>query len=94
MHEGGNQHVDQRSRSGFSGTHVNNPAVEYYKAQELIWEPTSSCGMLSVDGELVACGDETSGLLPAMHRGSRLPLAYSKAHMKVKQGLLRAFTVS
>jgi hypothetical protein len=39
-----------------AGTHVNNPALGYYKAREIVWEPRSSLGMLSVDGELVACG--------------------------------------
>jgi hypothetical protein len=43
-------------KSVAAGNHVNNPALGYYKAREIVWEPRSSLGMLSVDGELVACG--------------------------------------
>lgn len=75
------------------GTHIKNPAVEYFKAKEMIWEPWSAAGMLTVDGELVACGPETVHHLPQMHKGSQLPLTYTRAHITVKQGLLRVFSI-
>lgn len=74
------------------GSHIKNPAVEYYKAKEIVWEPLSEAGMLSVDGELMACGADTLDLLPKMHRGHELPLAYSKTQISVKHGLLRIFS--
>jgi len=73
------------------GTHVKNPAVEYYKAREIIWEPLSSQGMLCVDGELVACGQDTAPKLPAMHQGKLLPMTYGNTHIRVHQGLLTVF---
>jgi len=83
--------VSRCTRRVIAGTHVKNPAVEYYKAREMIWEPLTSEGMLCVDGELVACGKDTVPNLPSMHQAKVLPMEYGATHIKIQQGLLTAF---